>query len=72
MHPIARRINDGGCDEDDQVPLGRGHRLASEETAQERNIPQDRDLVFDLLHFLGNKPAENDGLTVPNNSAGEN
>ena len=61
---IAGGIDQAGGDEDDQVALEVLIDARAEETADERDVAEERHLVFDLLHVFTHQAAEHDRLTV--------
>src|SRR6476661_8800780 len=71
MHVIASRVNDRRSNEDHEVALAGSGRFAAEETADEWQVTQNRQFVFDLGQVFADEAAEHHGLTVPNDGAGD-
>src|SRR6266536_5868596 len=57
--------NEARSHENDQVPFDVLIDIGAEKPADERNIADDRDLIFRLLHVLAHQPAEHDCLPIP-------
>src|SRR5205085_4746404 len=64
------RLNDAGRDKDHQVTLQVLFDARAEESPNQRDIAETRDLVLDLLNVLTNEAAENDRVAVIDRHAG--
>ena len=67
---LSGRIHQARGDEDDQVTFDLLVDFRTEQGAREGHIPENWDLVVDLLNILSDKPAESDGLTIPDADVG--
>jgi len=70
VEAIPGRIDNRGSNKNDEVLFAGGARLAAEQTADQREIAEDGDLVFDFGDILSNQAAKYDGLAIPHDGAG--
>src|SRR5512140_2590 len=70
MVPVPGRVDDGRGYKDNQVLSPDLAGFAAEQPTDKRQVTKDGHLVFELGHILDDEPAEDNGLTIPNDSGG--
>ena len=65
VNAVAGWVDDGGCDEDEEVFLFGGKGFGAEEAAEEWDVAKDGYCVFCFGDGFGDEAAEDDGLAIP-------
>jgi len=71
VHAVAGRVNNGRRDKDHEVALKGPGGLAPEEPTGEGQVSQNRHLVLNARNVLRDEAAQDDGLAVPDDRAGD-